>query len=434
MLAILLACFVAYGTTIYRMPFIIARPSFIVGGLMLLQINVSAALDPTAFRVGFQRLADLTYICAAFPIAVLLWTAITPRLTTTAYDIARRCASPSRSIETQKLEKTTLAIAACSSIFLLAIYFAFVPPTATGLYAIIFNPDEATQAREESLKLLEFSPARYGYAFHIHLFAPVIIGLVWLRKEQGAHLSTIASLAGIFLILASASLSGARSMAASGMLTLAVTHYLRVGPQKGKYFAATVIACTLILVALITVARARQSGDITAQGIAESLRTRVVERIFYVPFRVGVLYNRYAQDRGEVGVRAIRPIAFLSGERYVPLPVVINRVYSQSSIKTSFSNAGFLFDFQAAFGLYTGAFVAFVCLACLDFLLLAFRWLNGYVLIALLATFITSCPSLINIAFSTAFLTNGIFLSAAWAYLAGNRLRQQSLGRNSLRE
>ena len=112
----------------------------------------------------------------------------------------------------------------------------------------------------------------------------------------------------------------------------------------------------------------------------------------------------------------IRPLAWIAGVDYVNLPNMVAREFLAHGDTLMSNNTCFLYDFQAAFGIYVGWLVAIICLVTIDFGLFAFRRLGSKRLCAFLAAFLASSFSLLSSAYSVSLVTHGILLSTILGY------------------
>lgn len=402
----------------YKEPYLLVRPSFIIAVCVLIRFNYTAALQPELIEIGLRHIYEFRWLCILLPATLLAWISLTPKLSLLATKLVVRCKPTADTPPVMRLESRVLQWLSLISSALLLLYLVTVPLRSTGLWAIFYDHENSTLAREESLKLLTFAPTRYGYAMYINVFGPLLASLIWLKREHIHKQSRWLLLPVLFAILISVSLSGARSMAAVFFLTLGVAHFLRQGRTRDMLVAIGALCTAAFVVTFLSVARQHGIHGLTLLRIQDTFSRTIARRILVDPIWVGAYYNRYAQDFGEVGVAAIRPLAILFGERYEPLPLFVSQAYRLSSVDTSFANAGFLFDFQAAFGMYLGFGVAVISVASLDYLLHCFRGIHGRTLTALLATFVCCVPALVSVAFSTGIMTNGIVPIAILALIA----------------
>ncbi|RLJ18948.1 hypothetical protein DJ031_09630 [bacterium endosymbiont of Escarpia laminata] len=73
----------------------------------------------------------------------------------------------------QEARRAIILLSAIAAL-LLTIYFIYVPPRSTGLYAILFDPASAKMAREHSLKLLTNPLPKYAYFLMLSAVIPLL--------------------------------------------------------------------------------------------------------------------------------------------------------------------------------------------------------------------------------------------------------------------
>jgi hypothetical protein len=411
---------------LWTRPHMVVRPSvwFCLG--LAVRINGAAAFDAVPRLASHHHPELVRLLPIVFPFAVMAWLALTPGLTRRArrlYDDCRADLPLSQRfgiVELSLMQRLGLV-----SAVVLACYFVFVPLGSTGIVAVLTDPLRAAEAREESLKLIPFAPLRYGYLWHMKFLAPVLAGLaVFLPLGRGPA-ARLAKIALIALLVASVTLSGARSPAGMMMMTLAVVYLLRRGVRRGLPMLAGAAVATVVIAAVLSVLREGKGAYLSPALIGEYLTDGMFRRVFVTPWQTGVITNLYAQDYGLLGVANIRPLALLAGVEYVQLPNLVGLTYLVSRIQTVSANTSFLFDFQASFGLLGGWCAALGATAALDYLLLAFARLRGAVLVALLAAFMTAQHTLVSSSYFTCLGSHGILLIAAMAALIGMRYRRR---------
>ena len=154
-----------------------------------------------------------------------------------------------------------------------------------------------------------------------------------------------------------------------------------------------------------------------SQGAANRYLGGVFNRIFIVPFQTGIWTNMYSAEHGLLGISNIRPLTLLVGSKFVNLPNVVGITYTSSGLASVSCNTSFIFDYQASFGIFVGWCLSGFLLASLDFFILAFRGLNGGLLVACVAAFLASALSLLSSAFTTCLVTHGIAIVALLSML-----------------
>ncbi len=421
-------------------PFLILRPTVWFSLAMLIQINGGAAFATScgsygAVDSGYPYAWELRVATLAFPLALFAWVAATPQLSALAGGIYRECRAVDRlPCSFGRPESVTAVWLGLGAAAILSTYLLTVPFWKTGLVAILFDPEHATMAREHSLKLLESGFVRYGYSLYCSVIAPLAAGLMAARKPRSL-LSRGVSLVLFAVLLVSVMATGARASAGLILVTAALVLCLKRGIIRSIPCAALLAALALFVALGLTVAREAAAGQCSPTAVLQTFLPAIAERICVTPYLTGVWTNLYAHEHGLLGLTNLRPLAVLSGAEYVNLPNLVGLAYMPHPIRSVSVVTCLLFDFQASFGLAGGWVVAFAALACLDLLLFAFRRLNGGVLVACLAAFMTAQLSLTSSGIFVCLLTHGILpiaavstlLGAAWRYRLITRSLHQRL-------
>jgi hypothetical protein len=105
-----------------------------------------------------------------------------------------------------------------------AVYFAYVPPSCTGLYALAFSPENAPLAREISLKLLADPVPRYTLSLLTSSVVPLLTAAITMEilADRGSHIGrTIAYSVLMLLAWFLADLNGAKSILVDLALVMA---------------------------------------------------------------------------------------------------------------------------------------------------------------------------------------------------------------------
>lgn len=395
-------------------PYEVLRPSLWFCTAMLVTISPAAAFANSELDRGLEGAGILRLGVLTFPLVIVAWIALTPRLSSIASTLYRTCHShPAPKFD--MTDKATVGVIACISIGILVVYLATVPLRSLGLVAIFTNPENAALAREHSLKLLSSSFVKYAFLFHCAVLAPVLIGLMFLWKPRGAGFRGILWGIAVPLLFLSVVPTGARSPAARLLLALAIVYVFRKGViRRGAVLPLAALAGGLF-VTFLTVARNGMISELSVDLMAKFMHTGVFNRLFIIPFKTGILTNLYAQEHGLLGVSGIRPLAMLAGADYLNVPNVVALTYGRNPLASSSANTSFLFAFQACFGMWAGWGVSAILLCGLDYVLHFFRGLKPALLPAFLATLLTATLSLLSSAYTTCLLSHGILPCVALA-------------------
>lgn len=181
-------------------------------------------------------------------------------------------------------------------IAIMALYLFYVPPTQTGLYAILFDPENSGIARENSLKLLDFKLLKYVYLIAYSLVAPLVflIGLNIYYYSKPANwpiLITEGVLVSLFLML-----TGARA----GLAYLAVAWLaLVIIRRKMKLKTLEVgLAVGFFLVFPAVLSQVREGGG---DADLSTYVGYILDRIFLIPTIISAWFLEYANTYGYGG-------------------------------------------------------------------------------------------------------------------------------------
>lgn len=410
-----------FGRFVLRAPQTLLRPSVWFSLCMIVNINAGAALASVDGDADLEHNAVFRLLAIVFPLGVLLWVLFSPRLTSLAGEVSARCRIadlPNWQLSKQERYFTTL-LGAVAVIVLLA-YCGTVSLDRLGLNAIISQRSDAAMAREESLKLLDSDWLRYGYSLHVCLFGPLLacVAMLWAPpKARWLALPVVG------LLTVSVMLSGARSAAGMLLVGLGISYLLRKGIRRGFVAVAMAGVIAMLVATLLSVYREASADSLDLGFLLSSLTGGIAERVFVIPFEMGVANMAYAQEHGLLGIQNIRPLALLLGYDYVNLPNEVFREFYAyrfvMAVDSGYANCCFLFDLQASFGMAAGWLVSLVLLALLDGALYWFRRLPPGILIGCLAAFLLGVFSLISGNYTTCLISNGMLptLMLAGAYL-----------------
>lgn len=306
-------------------------------------------------------------------------------------------------------------------ILLIAIYyFMFIPPEKTGLYAIFFDPSKAVEAREASLKLIDFPLLRYGYSFLINVFAPflsVFLIFVFLKYIKRIHFMSLLAASMLALVLVLVSLPGARTPAAALIMTMIWALYLHKGiPFRPIHIILGLLAVFSIPV-ILTIFREGQVVDFSR--FINYLKGGIFYRVFVVPMEVGLYHVHYAQVNGFFGIAAIPKLAALFNIEPVNAANLIYTYYYQFSIMipTGLANTSFIFSYFSYFGIFS-IVISLLGLWMLDLAVLVFRKIrNDWILLAAIASLFPASMSFLSADYTIVLVTNGFILLLLLAWI-----------------
>ena len=399
-------------------PSLLVRPSIWVSLGLLARVAGAAAFAGSWIDYELAEPRLLRLVTILYPLAMLLWVAVTPWWSRTADTLYDRCRDTWRR---ERLfgppERFTLGLVGAAAALVMVAYLAVVPVQKTGLVAIFTDPLRAAQAREESLKLIGFAPLRYAYLWHMEILAPILAVLLY----HGWRPRTLAGRAGKPVLLAalllSVMLSGARSPVGWVIVALAVAYLLRRGVWRGARAVLAAVTVSLLVITVLSIFRDGKASQLSVSLILDYLGGGLFRRTFQTPYETGVMTNMYAQVHGLLGVRNIRPLALLFGKEFVALPNAVGLSFMNAKVASVSANTSYLFDFQASFGVWPGWLISIPALGLLDGLLGLFRRLDGLLLTAMLAVWLTYQQTLVSSAWTVCLVTHGILSLALLAWL-----------------
>lgn len=436
---------ISVGAIIYfvlNKPWIIIRPSVWCAMLMTIMINGAAAFSPSTYAYpGGPELQALSSIDAfrllslIFPTIVFGIALITPKYSTIAKEIYQETASTSDHSTKAVFSRShawALGLLSILGGVLLLLYLMNVPLHSTGLWAIVFDPDGSSLAREASMTLVDNPVVRYGYTWYTSTIAPAIICLLWyIRKPRLLAVHNVLIYAAILLILGSVMLTGARGDGARTILVFGLTYLLIKGVYRGGRVLLFLFLFGLLLATILTIMREGRFVEFSFALFWEYLTSGIFSRVFIVPFVTGVYTNIYAQDVGLLGISNIRPLASLFGVEHIQLAREAGRTLIQDSVFYTHMNTSFLFDFQASFGLFYGMLVSIPALLVLDFSMGLFRRLKGFVLVSLYSVLLCSLLALCSTGYFVSLNSHGILWVIALAWLVGVVLKYGAVDRQN---
>jgi hypothetical protein len=419
-------------------PHLAIRPSFFVGGLMVLLLCWPAVFVDDVAQVaymkavnyrGFSRIDELRFLIAVFPVFILAWLGLSPGLNRRArrlYQDGRELGL--RGLFSRRSYAVWFVLTAMLAAYL-AWFFSVRPLWETGLWALIFDPENYGQARQTSGSELSSLGLKYVQAIMQSAILPALFILTWQMRLPGWKRWPKYSF--LLLVLLAVSLTGARSIAVMVIFAAAMAYLLLRGPGKGLVTLALAAAVGVFIITVI-------SNRIDVVDFASNLKHVVQSRLISTPFTTGPMALHYAEKQFPGGLDGanIRPWRLLTGGRHVNLPNgAFNHYFPWSPFKSGSLNTCFVFDYQAGLGLYPGWLLALAAICLLDFLILVFSaGPPSPVRIAFQGVFYIGLCAMISSAFTTALLTHGLLPGLALYYplskLETVRFSFNSSGRN----
>lgn len=416
-------CLSIIAIIIYR-PWVLLRPSVWFSLLFSVTVTGASAFVPNDHIIydtirydDFLNIDTLRVTVLSIPLLVVLFVLATPVLSIEAKQLSVRCRiKNARQLKRAftKLERLLIVVLLGILGVVLFLYFKEIPLNQTGLWTIIFNPVQSNEAREQSLKLIDSAAVRYGYNWYRLLIVPTLILSIWINIKSKSTVGVVLIVVVTIILLLSASLTGERSSIVFTLFTLSIFYMLLNGVNKSIKTFVTLAAILVPFVAIVSMARSGLLENPSVGSFFDHILT-ASNRVFVDPLNTGVSTNLYAQENGLLGISSNRPLASITDVPFVDLPHnVAQFIVPNSRIKTGSANTAFIFDFQAAFGLYVGSVISLLLLCSLDFLLFCFRKSGGLVIVVLYGLFLRGIFSLTASSFTTSLSTHGIL----WIVLA----------------
>lgn len=318
---------------------------------------------------------------------------------------------------------------------LLTIYFIYVPPRSTGLYAILFDPASAKMAREHSLKLLINPLPKYAYFLMLSAVIPLLAALASLVIADNMRRPILVfGMLGLLIICAlAASLSGARSGMVMLTLIVAATLLIRRGFCVNPLLLLLLLPAALMPAVALSIMREGHALTKPPQ-MAWDYLGYVGERAFAVPFEIGTWYLLHLQAHGPIGIGAYPKLAWITGGEAIDAPHQIGLIYAplvygyEKTLPTISAAAGFLFTSHAYLGLIAFPLTVFATLF-LDIALLAYRHVHPILLPALAGALFIGTLQFIQSEYTVVWITHGfgvkliLALSLSWLLLHWDSLK-----------
>jgi hypothetical protein len=352
----------------------------------------------------------LTY-CATFILMGLATNAMLarpPALSTILLD------RPSTSLSDRRVLRRGLR----AVIFLLALvttwYLLKVPLRSTGLYGVLFDPQNAAQLREESLKLLDSRALQYAYLIGFSTLSPLAFTLLLSRTAELHGLQRWKLFVPVAVFLAGyLLLTGARvglvNLAVAGVLYAFIRNRLRVGFKPLLGAAAVLLAVPMLLSFL----REQGRNEASVLEYAEAIG----ERIFLLPLLISGWFVEYAQFNGPVGLLAALGVGDSTDWSNVIALEFLGRKEAVT-IETVTTPTAFFFSNFLYFG-WLGVLPSLLALQLIDLPVRLVGRLPGPLRLPLTATMLFFSVIFVQSGFGVTLISHGylllILLVIAWA-------------------
>jgi len=296
------------------------------------------------------------------------------------------------------------------SLGILVWYLSVVPWDQTGLYAMLFRPENSKLAREQSLKLLSNKTLKYAYSIFNSAIAPVLACLIgikalnhWQARRVGrAFLTTLLLLP----ILITVSITGARGPGV--MILLAVIFAVLL--VKGLPFRPGKIALILLLILTLPAVLdfLRRGESLDPSGVTNSYKAIVERTIGYGMTEDAQWHLQYVTNHGLWGVAGIEKLAPWFGVRPVDILNVVGRYYRPEGGTIS-ANAATVFLYYACFG-WIALPLCLVLTWLLDLALIIYRRMTTVMLTVVAAACGIAAVNVVHTFYTTVLVTHGFLV------------------------
>ncbi len=383
------------------------KPSFIVIGALHLQLQWTSAIQSRAIFAYLPLPWDFFVVVHILPlVAAILCSGIGLR---NAFVLLQRVRVTTTS-KAEFMPPASLTILSCASLFVFAWYLSVVPPTRTGLYALVFAPETAALVRETTMKGLSSTGLKYSYAIFSSTLAPLLAIHFCLRavsalKQRDPQTFTTSALA-VGLLLIGVSIYGARGPSALIMLAAFFGIYVSRARSIAIRRLLLIAAFALLGPTIISAYSSRQEFSLAGLS-AEYLN--ILDRALGRGIEDGLWHFHYAQTRAPFGIAGLGNIATIFGYEPINIFNVVGRAYSSTKITTVSSNTAFSLANYTCFGLIS--FVPSLLMLCgLEGLGVLYSRIDRRHLLPVLAATQIACINLAHTMFTAVFITFGVAL------------------------
>tara|TARA_B100001057_G_scaffold501028_1_gene619808 strand:- start:4997 stop:6289 length:1293 start_codon:yes stop_codon:yes gene_type:complete len=241
----------------------------------------------------------------------------------------------------------------------------------TGLYAIIFDPENSDLARENSFKLLTNTYIIYSFSILSSTVAPLIIAIYAYRlaKTNNKTLDNFFTFFKIIIIVLIVCLPGSRAAASYLALSFFATYWYSKSMRTNLTFVIISLVLITMIPLLLTVLR--NDEFINFQSLIFYLNNSIIDRIFIINGTVASWYYDYVSNNGFVGIAGVAKLASLFQIESIDMHNVIGLTYKPHAIESISAGTAFFFAYYSLFGI-NGIFLSFFCLVLLDFISIFF--------------------------------------------------------------
>ena len=293
-------------------------------------------------------------------------------------------------------------------------YLITVPLTSTGLYALWSSPETATQAREDSLKLVKNPAAVYGFSILRSAVAPMLVLMLCegLRHPKLRAWLWIPSLVAFPGIAAIVCLPGDRYALVRILLGIGIWWVLRDGLRL-RWWQPLCAVLALLPAGIMSLMRESKAVDLASS--LDYLWLIIFHRVLATPLEVGLWYLDHAQRFGVFGIAGFERLAPLFGEKPLDTANYIGLTYTSISLDSISAGAGFIFTYYSYLGAWTLVLNLLLTLA-LDSVLLFYRQLPRNLLAPTMTLVSLALISMVQGDFTTALITHGLIPGVVLAW------------------
>jgi hypothetical protein len=296
-------------------------------------------------------------------------------------------------------------------------YLANVPFGETGLYTIFADPLRSSQARAESLKLLDNPWLQYAFTFLRNSLGPFIAVIATellisgLHERRLLHSATAAAMLGFIFV--AVSLPGERAPAAYLLLAIILSRFLMRGLRGSILGLAGGALAVLSIPALLTISREDLAISLDVYG---QYLLVMANRAFVEPAETAMWYVHYAQTTGLFGLGAIPKLAWFFDLGPVDAANIIGLQYALNPLESVSEGTSFIFSYFSYFGAVS-MLISLVCLLLLDTVVVVYDGLSERMLVPLVTSLILTSSTLVEADYTTVLLSNGFVVSIVLALI-----------------
>jgi hypothetical protein len=298
---------------------------------------------------------------------------------------------------------------------IVGLYLLYVPLTRTGLWAILFSPDQSDQLREEGMKLLGNPVVQYSYACLCWSIAPLLCAVLTVDALTAVREKKYSRLLSAALWILGASLASGLPGTRIGIfvpLAAAIGALLLVRRLRLRFSVICwAVALFFVIPTMLTVMRNGAVMDI--DRLEFYLMESIVPRVFSGPVKTTYWHMEYVQNYGFFGVAGIPKLARLLGIESVDVPNVIGLHNMGNAISSVSCVTSYVFAFYACFGLASLP-LSWVGLALVDWIIAtAARHVPSHLVAPFFAAILLSSAKFVDTSYLTVFVSDGLLCTIA---------------------